>query len=317
MKIPQRLQEALAPLLDAARERNWSLLWEGLQEIFLVEAGDRYDALLQSLRSEGLLEAWRFCWEQGLELAGYKVTMDDVGFQLLAVRLTPVWRGSCTAADRKTLTRALQAPGVFPKRGRLTWFPSPQPLPGLLEVSPLLWWKLNTPKALLPGAWQYQRRALPVPYLLLGRLEAPLSAGGISWPDPDSLAEALGWPSGSIDAAGPLVDFLRLVEEEEERSPLELLAQEIAGKAVAWCQAQGAEVRSCRALLEAAAHDRYVLFVKAPGGEKTQLAEIRTGNLLVPWEDFTTALQAACAEVGLLLLTEQIGAPPAGGRTIH
>uniref|UniRef100_E6QC85 Uncharacterized protein n=1 Tax=mine drainage metagenome TaxID=410659 RepID=E6QC85_9ZZZZ len=232
-----------------------SRLLTSLYTILYERDDEAFQAVLETLRAEGLTELWQYYWDRATDMACAKSY--DNGFRslLIAVPFLAPWSGECRAADRKVLSQVLKKHGVIPPRGKVHWIQRPQSIYHLRDTSPMQLWTLNTPGATDPYPWNYGHVTTPTMYLLVGRLEFP-EQSRLHWPNPELLiqaqAEALGWPVETLDACGPLQFFLEQVDDEPEsmEDPLLEMAFSIAATAKKRIEDEHLAAKDCRVILE-------------------------------------------------------------------
>jgi hypothetical protein len=232
-----------------------SRLLTSLYSIMFDRDDEAFQAVLETLRAEGLTELWQYLWDRATDMACAKSYENGYRSLLIAVPFLAPWSGECRAADRKALSQVLKKQGVIPPRGKVHWVQQPQSIYHLRDASPMQLWTLNTPTATAPYPWNYSRVTTPTMYLLVGRLEFP-EQSRLHWPNPELLiqaqAEALGWPVETLDACGPLQFFLEQVDDEPEsmEDPLLEMAFSVAAAAKKRIEDEHIAAKDCRVILE-------------------------------------------------------------------
>ncbi len=232
-----------------------SRLLTSLYSILCDRDEEAFNAILESLRAEGLTELWQYLWDRATDMACAKSYENGYHSLLIAVPFLAPWSGECRAADRKALSQILKKQGVIPPRGKIHWVQQPQSIYHLRDTSPMQLWTLNTPGATDPYPWNYCHVTTPTMYLLVGRLEFP-EQSKLDWPNPELLiqaqAEALGWPVETLDACGPLQFFLEQVDDEPEsmEDPLLEMAFPVAAAAKKRIEDEHLAAKDCRVILE-------------------------------------------------------------------
>jgi hypothetical protein len=232
-----------------------SRLLTSLYSIMYDRDDEAFQAVLETLRAEGLTELWQYFWDRATDMACAKTYENGYRSLLIAVPFLAPWSGECRAADRKALSQVLKKQGVIPPRGKIHWVQQPQSIYHLRDTSPMQLWTLNTPGATAPYPWNYGHVTTPTMYLLVGRLEFP-EQSRLHWPNPELLiqaqAEALGWPVETLDACGPLQFFLEQVDDEPEsmEDPLLEMAFSIAATAKKRIEDEHLAAKDCRVILE-------------------------------------------------------------------
>jgi hypothetical protein len=232
-----------------------SRLLTSLYSIMYDRDDEAFQAVLETLRAEGLTELWQYLWDRATDMACAKSYENGYRSLLIAVPFLAPWSGECRAADRKAPSQVLKKQGVIPPRGKIHWVQQPQSIYHLRDTSPMQLWTLNTPTATAPYPWNYSRVTTPTMYLLVGRLEFP-EQSRLHWPNPELLiqaqAEALGWPVETLDACGPLQFFLEQVDDEPEsmEDPLLEMAFSVAAAAKKRIEDEHIAAKDCRVILE-------------------------------------------------------------------
>jgi hypothetical protein len=254
----EALLEEIMPLAHAVGHvlkhcSEMSRLLTSLYSILCDRDEEAFNAILESLRAEGLTELWQYLWDRATDMACAKSYENGYHSLLIAVPFMAPWSGECRAADRKALSQILKKQGVIPPRGKVHWMHRPQSIYHLRDTSPMQLWVLNTPGATDPYRWDYSHVTTPTMYLLVGRLEFP-EQSKLHWPNPELLiqaqAEALGWPVETLDACGPLQFFLEQVEPESMEDPLLEMAVSIAATAKKRIEDEHLAAKDCRVILE-------------------------------------------------------------------
>ncbi len=296
--LPKKLDVWLA----LARKRDEASFWNALDDLWVAGPDAFYDRLLLALRTEGLYDAWLLAWVRGWELASRQEQLPDKRQSLLfGIRFSLTWSGRWTANEGRILSQALHAFGILPRSSRIVWFPPPQPLSILQALSPRQCWALHAAEPILPmPGWKQTPSGLPLPYLLLGRLDTPLYAEP-QWPTPEALSTALGWPAGSIDAVNHLLPLLDSSSGHRAGTVVEDIAMDISTRIQHWCQSQGALSGSCRAFLEKNGNEA-TLSVQIKGQERVSLVTLTLGPNAPRWESLCAALQASFAQGKIPLL---------------
>ncbi|WP_414039238.1 hypothetical protein ACJU26_08365 [Acidithiobacillus sp. M4-SHS-6] len=249
MPLAHAVANALKPGSEMSR------LLTSLYSILCDLDDEAFQALLETLRAEGLTNLWQFCWEQATAMACEKVYENDYRSLLIAVPFLAPWPGQCSGAERKALSQTLKKLGVIPPRGKIHWVQKPQSIYRMRDTSPLQLWALNTPGAIDPYPWNYGHVTTPTMYLLVGRLEFP-EHSDIPWPDPEWLiqaqSEALGWPAEALDACAPLSFFLEQNNDEDEsiEDPVLEIVLSVAAAAKNRIEQERLSAESCTIFLE-------------------------------------------------------------------
>jgi hypothetical protein len=293
------LTHAVGPDLKYGPEM--SRLLASLYSILYDRDEAAFQAVLETLRAEGLTELWQYFWDRAIDMACSKSYENGYNSLLIAVPFHVPWSGECRAADRKALSQVLKKHGVIPPRGKLHWFQRPQSIYHLRETSPMELWTLNTPGATEPYPWVYRPVTTPTMYLLVGRLEFP-EQSGLHWPDPELLAkaqaEALGWPVETLDACAPLQFFLEQVEPESTEDPLLEMAFSIAATAKKRMEDEHLAVKDCKVILEYGPASTIHVYLQPKGDHKHLLCSMDHADVQASRTEITDKLKHALRELG-------------------
>ncbi len=285
-RVLQRLEELL-PIARALLEDDEKIvrdhttrLMQEVQKCLLDDDWQLLQALLESLRAEGLSEVWQFCWDKAIGFACEKAYTNHHRTVLVGLPLLPAWSGTCTAADRKKLTKVLKDQRVLAGKAKLDWFPKPQSIHRLRTTNPVTLWRINTPEQPAPYWWNLGHEFTPGLQVLVGRIELP-PREDIHWPDLEGLRNAmtasLGWDSRSLGYLAPLQKFLEL-DAEELQDPVEQMLTEL-GFSIRhalqhWLAEEPQPQGGCSVLLEAAEPGTLEVYAQAKGRKKTKLCRV-------------------------------------------
>lgn len=246
----------------------------------ILESGDHevLNALFETLRADGLVDAWRFLWEATMSMSCEKEYTNGKHTALVGLPLLPAWRGTCTPLERKHLAKVLKDEGVLVGRAKVVWFPVPQSIHRLRDTNPVTFFRLNTPDQTAPHHWKYWVNFTPDLHVLVGRVE--LSGNGyLEWPNLERLRQAMvksvGWESNSMGYMAPLMKFLDL-DTGGMADPVEQMmvnmSLHIREALRSWITEDDIDVKGSRILLEELKDGRIDVYVQVKKQPKRRLS---------------------------------------------